>query len=130
MTLIQARILRIPPSQQIFPVAALGLTSWEAVVGGVEDYLGENLLLHAAVSSGSVSMVTLILDLHDCFRYATFSSFCDTLDLICTSALAVFQSHLTGNPLFVVISHDRKSKLSEAVVGRMAAFFPCKRKTG
>ena len=55
-------------SIQVWPVAALGLTTWSEVVAAIELYLGQDLLLHAAVSSASVSMVTLILDLHDLFQ--------------------------------------------------------------
>lgn len=52
---------------QIFPVAALGKGSWRELVSCIELYLGEGLILHAAVSSGSASMVTLILDLYNVF---------------------------------------------------------------
>lgn len=58
------------------PVAAISTRSWPEIVRNVEEYLGEDLLLHAAVSSGSVSMVTLILDLHDMFKYSPYPSFC------------------------------------------------------
>ncbi len=52
----------------MLPVASLGLEGWQEVVEKAEDYLGEDLLLHAAVTSGSLSMVTLLLDLHDHFK--------------------------------------------------------------
>jgi len=53
----------------VLPVAAMGLVSWQEVVGKVEEHLGEKLLLHAAVTSGSLSLVTLLLNLHDLFGY-------------------------------------------------------------
>ena len=61
-------VLNAMSDLQIFPVAAVGVESWEALVQRTELYLGRDLLLHAAVTSGSVSMVTLILDLHDLFQ--------------------------------------------------------------
>jgi hypothetical protein len=54
---------------QILPVAAIGLAAWPDLVAKLEEYLGERLLLHAAVTSGSLSMVILILDLHELFRW-------------------------------------------------------------
>lgn len=47
----------------------MGTDSWEQIVQSVEHYLGQDLLMHAATSSGSISMVTVLLDLYDLFRY-------------------------------------------------------------
>jgi len=55
---------------QILPVAAIGLGAWLDLVAKTEEYLGERLLLHAAVTSGSLSMVVLLLDLHELVRLA------------------------------------------------------------
>lgn len=48
---------------QVLPVAAVGLSSWSELVAAVEEVLGSRQMMHAAVSSGSVSMVILLLDL-------------------------------------------------------------------
>ena len=53
---------------QVLPIAAIGLQSWADLVTELELLLGRRLLLHAAVSSGSLSMVLLILDLCAAFR--------------------------------------------------------------
>lgn len=52
---------------QVLPVAAVGLTEWLELVAALEDLLGNGLLLHAAVSSGSLSTVVLLLDLFKLF---------------------------------------------------------------
>ena len=49
-------------------MAAIGLVTWLDIVSSVEAYLGQDLLLHAIVSSASMAMLLLILDLYDLFK--------------------------------------------------------------
>lgn len=64
------------------------MTSWEGVVGSIEHYLGKGLLMHGAVSSGSASMVTLILDLYDQLGYVAATRLVDT----CSASVAPLPS--------------------------------------
>ena len=52
---------------QVLAVAAVGLTDFRALVASMEKLLRSSNLLQAAVLSGSLSMVIMLLDLHERF---------------------------------------------------------------
>lgn len=68
MTLERLPVAITRSAVQVLPVAAIGLHSLDDLVAELEALLGRRLLLHAAVSSGSLSMVVLILDLFRDFQ--------------------------------------------------------------